>query len=299
MTSGRYSSSGSLGQGVPPSMATAMAEDQPVDAWLEGMRDPAIALARRRRVIVYVGRLVLLAIVIVLWQVVAPHEDHLAFASPSASVSALGHWAGSGTLWSNLWVTVEEVVFGYLIGLGAGVILGLALSLNDTAARIADPFLIALYGVPKIAFAPLLVLWFGIGLEPKLLLTATLVFFVVFFTTYHGVRTIDKDLVQSIRLLGASSGQVRRVVIFPAALRTIVLGMKLGVPEALVGAIIGEFIVSSKGIGYLVDFSASQLDASGVFAGLIVLTVLAIVLNGLVSGADKLGGAFSGSKNQS
>lgn len=269
-------------------MLTSGEQSPPVDDWFANMRDPAIAEARRRRVVVNLGRLLVVAILVLIWQLLVPHLSALAFASLSATFSKVGDWASNGVLWSNLWVTVQEVILGYAIGLGAGVILGLALSVNDTAARIADPFLIALYGIPKIALAPVLVLWFGIGLEPKLFLAAILVFFVVFFTTYHGVRSIDKELIQAIRLLGASPRQVQRIVTFPAALRTIVLGMKLGVPEALIGAIIGEFIVSSKGIGYLINFSSSQLDTAGVFAGLVVLTVVAMAINGIVSSSDKV-----------
>jgi len=114
-----------------------------------------------------------------------------------------------------------------------------------------------------------------------------MVFFLVFFSSYEGIRSVDQAQINSVRLMGASRYQLRRYVIFPGAKSSIFLGLKIGVPEALVGAIVGEFISSSRGVGFFIQFSTAQLDTAGVFAGLIVLTVLSLLLNGAVKAASR------------
>ena len=124
--------------------------------------------------------------------------------------------------------------------------------------------------------------WFGINLTPKVVITALVVFFFVFLSTYEGARSVDRDLLRVVKLMGANGWQERRLVVIPGAMPAIMLGLKLAIPEALVGAIVGELIVSSRGIGYLVQFSASQLDSAGIFAGLFVLMVLTLIANSAV-----------------
>ncbi len=251
------------------------------------MIDPASAEARRRRNTIFVARVLVCTGLIVLWELLSPNLDHLVFSAPSEIAARTWQWAQNGTLYLNLWVTGEEIVLGYVAGAAAAILLGLLMGSYPTVATIFDPLLMAIYGVPKIAFGPLFIVWFGINLAPKVVICGITVFFFVFLATYEGVRNVDRDLLRTVRLMGATPYQERTVVIIPGAMPAILLGLKLAIPEALVGAIVGELIVSNKGIGYLIEYSASQLDSAGVFAGLFILMVIAVGANSAVNYATK------------
>jgi NitT/TauT family transport system permease protein len=136
--------------------------------------------------------------------------------------------------------------------------------------------------LPKVALAPLFVLWFGLGVESKVALAAVLVLFLVFLNTYAGVREVDQDLIDGARLMRASRVQVITKVIIPSALSWVFAGLKISVPYALIGAVLGEMLAANQGLGYLVQYSGSQFDTAGVFAVLFVIALLAVVLNFLV-----------------
>jgi NitT/TauT family transport system permease protein len=254
-------------------------------AAVAGGRTPRLAARRRQRTI-WVGRAVFLLLFVLLWQLASPHLDPTVFASPAAILRSLAGQVAGGTLWPNLLVTLEEIVLGYVLGAAGGVVLGFLLGASPVAAGILEPVVMAVYGIPKIALGPLFVVWFGINLMPKVVMAGVIVFFVVFLATYHGVREVDEDLVRSVRLLGLNDAQVRRWVVMPGSASSIFLGLKMAVPEALVGAIVGEMIVSNSGIGYLIQFAATQLDTPGVYAGLLVLTVMALAANAVVNKAS-------------
>ncbi len=249
--------------------------------------DPAIAEERRRRRIIFAARIIVAAAIIILWELLSPNLDHLVFSSPGEIARRTWEWAQNGTLYLNLFVTAEEIVLGYVAGAVAAVALGLILGSYPTVAAIIDPLLMAIYGVPKIAFGPLFIVWFGINLAPKVIICGVTVFFFIFLATYEGVRNVDRELLRTIRLMGATPHQERALVVIPGAMPAILLGLKLAIPEALVGAIVGELIVSNKGIGYLIEYSASQLDSAGVFAGLFILMVLALIANSAVNYATR------------
>lgn len=248
--------------------------------------DPAIAAARRHRRFVLAGRLAITLGFLGLWQIASPSLDPVIFSSPAEIAARLWQWTTDGTLWLNLATTAEEVVLGYAAGALLGVLVGLVLGSFPILADILDPLLMAIYGVPKIAFGPLFVVWFGINLTPKVVIVGLMVFFFVFLSTYEGARGVDRDLLRAVRLMGASPLKERLLVIIPGAMPSILLGLKMAIPEALVGAIVGELIVSNRGIGYLVEWSASQLDSAGVFAGLFLLMLLTLLANAAVSYAS-------------
>jgi NitT/TauT family transport system permease protein len=257
-----------------------------VDA--EEYLDPGIAIKRRERIVLWSGRILLAVAVIAAWQLIAPHMDQLAVVTPAKVVSKLGNWASDGTLWSNTWATAEETIVGFVVGAVVGVIVGFVLGSMRTVAAILDPFMTALYGIPKIALGPLFVVWFGVNLAPKLILAALLVFFIAFFSTFHGVRAVDPALVNVARLNEASTLQTQLFVVLPASIPEVFLGLRLSVVQAMFGAIVGEFVASNSGLGYLLQFSSSQLDTAGVYAALVALTVFALIFTGVVNGLYQL-----------
>jgi NitT/TauT family transport system permease protein len=171
---------------------------------------------------------------------------------------------------------------GFIIGSVLGAALGVWLGVARSAARLLNPYLNALNALPKVALAPLFVLWFGLGIESKVALAAVLVLFLVFLNTFAGVREVDQDLIDTARLMRATRAQVIAKVIVPSALSWVFAGLKISVPYALIGAVLGEMIAANRGLGYLVQFSGSQFDAAGVFAVLFVIALLAVGLNFLV-----------------
>ena len=233
---------------------------------------------------VWLVRVVLVAVFLTLWEVAADRWIDITFISrPSDIVGRLGDWVGDGTLWTNTWITVQEIVYGFLLGAVAGVLAGFVLASLSFAYRVLDPFMMALYAIPKVALAPLFIVWFGIGMHMKVLLAAATVFFLVFLNTAAGVREVDRGLVDAVRLMGGNRWHVIRKVVLPSSMTGVLTGLKVAVPYALIGAVIGELVASNKGLGYLINDAAAQFDTAGVFATLVVLSVIAGVLNVVVN----------------
>jgi NitT/TauT family transport system permease protein len=249
--------------------------------------DPSLALQRRKRRVIWAGRIGVFVVFLAVWQLASPHLDPTVFSSPLNILNTLVSWIQTGYLWPNAFVTLEEIVLGYVIGAVAGILVGFLLGSSEILAGILDPVLIAVYGLPKIALGPLFVVWFGINLMPKVIMAAVIVFFLVFFATYHGVREVDQEMMRVIQLLGVSKTQMRRWVIMPSALSAVFLGLKMAVPEALIGAVVGEMIVSNQGLGYVVQYAATQLDTAGVYAGLFILMLMALLANAVVNQASQ------------
>jgi NitT/TauT family transport system permease protein len=233
---------------------------------------------------VWLVRVALVAVFLTLWEIAADRWIDITFISrPSDIVSRLGDWVGDGTLWTNTWITVQEIVYGFSLGAAAGVLVGFVLASLNFLYRVLDPFMMALYAIPKVALAPLFIVWFGIGMHMKVLLAAATVFFLVFVNTAAGVREVDRGLVDAVRLMGGNRWHVVRKVVLPSSMTGVLTGLKVAVPYALIGAVIGELVASNRGLGYLINDAASQFDTAGVFATLVVLSVIAGVLNVVVN----------------
>jgi len=177
---------------------------------------------------------------------------------------------------------VVETLAGFVLGATVGIAVGLLLGRNELLAKLLDPILISIYSLPKVALAPLFIMWFGIGIEMKIILTATIVFFLVFLNTYSGVRAVDREQLEILRLMGAREHHLITKVVFPSAIQWVFTGLKLSVPYALIGAIVGEIMASNRGLGYLLQDAAGQLDTAGVFAALVAIIALALLLQAVV-----------------
>lgn len=235
-------------------------------------------------VLVGVGRLVLLGLVLGIWQLISGWLlSPLFISKPTAIAGQLGTWASDGTLAINTAITVQEIVLGFLFGAAVGIAAGFLVASVDFIGRLIDPYVMALYSIPKVALAPLFIVWIGIGTNMKVLLAAATVFFLVFLNTAAGVRQVDRGLVDAGRLMGASRRQLVLKVMLPGAMGGVITGLRLGVPYALIGAVVGELVASNHGLGYLISDSASRFNTAGVFAALFVLGVIALLINVLVN----------------
>jgi NitT/TauT family transport system permease protein len=245
-------------------------------------------LQQRQALMIGAGRVLFFVCLIVTWQIASGKiANPLFISSPLAVVKRLGVWIGDGTLWFHTAITLQETLLGLLYGSVAGILAGLLMGLLPPLAKILDPFVIALYSIPKVALAPLFILWFGIGIEMKVVLAAVTVFFLVFINTLTGVLGVDQNLVNAVILMGGRQHDIVFKVIIPAATGYILTGLRIAIPYALIGAVIAELVASNRGLGYLINTSASEFDTAGVFAALLVLTIIAGILNAIVNLIDR------------
>jgi NitT/TauT family transport system permease protein len=241
----------------------------------------------RYRLRLGLGRLGLLVLLVSVWQAVGGTVvDTFWISRPSEIAAKLAGWIQTGMLWYQLSITLEEMIVGFVLGALAGLAVGFMLGRSEFLASLLDPFILAIYSLPKIALAPLFILWFGIDLKPKIILAAVVVFFLVFYNTYAGVRDVDTDLVNTVRIMGANRLQILRFIVLPGSLTWIFTALKISIPYALIGAVVGEIMASNRGIGYLIVGSAGQFDTAGVFAALLVLMVIATVLNEILNRSE-------------
>ena len=227
-----------------------------------------------------ISRLGLLGALLAIWQFSSGRLlNPLFISSPSQIAIQFWAWVRNGSLFYHASITATEAFVGFLIGAAAGMTLGVLLGRSKNLADLLNPFIVAFYSLPKIALAPLFIIWFGIGMDMKIVLTATVVFFLVFLNTYTGVRGVSPELVAILRLMGANEGHVLRKVVLPSAIVWVFAGLRLSVPYAIIGAIVGEMIASNRGLGYLLTYSSSLFNTAGVFAALVAIVALSALLN--------------------
>lgn len=214
------------------------------------------------------------------------HIEPFWISSPSEIIFRLFELAKSGQLTFHLSITIFEMIVGFIIGAALGILVGFWLGRKTTLAKIVDPYIMAVYSLPKIALAPLFILWFGIGVDMKIAIAAIIVFFLVFYNTFGGVRSVDPELVDVVRVIGANEREILRKVVLPSTYPWIFTGFKLGIPYSLIGAVVGELIATNKGMGYLLMEYSGWFDTGGVFAVLFVLMIVATILNLAVNFAE-------------
>jgi len=238
---------------------------------------------RLRAMGMLLGQIVLGIVLLLFWQGASGRMvDNFFISNPLDVGARLLGWTLDGSIFAHIWATVYATMMGFFIGAIGGAVLGVWLGVSPIASRLLNPYLNALNALPKVALAPLFVLWFGLGIESKIALAAVLVLFLVFLNTFAGVREVDQDLIDGARLMRATRMQVIVKVIIPSAMSWVFAGLRISVPYALIGAVLGEMIAANRGLGYLVQFSGAQFDTAGVFAVLIVIALLAVALNFLV-----------------
>src|SRR5437879_1712759 len=205
------------------------------------------------------------------------------FGEPLKVFARLWQWFVSGEIYGHRWVTLVETLLAFLIGTVSGVVIGLWLALSPTASAVLDPYIKAVNAMPRVILAPIFFVWFGLGIASKVALGVTLVFFIVFFNVYQGVREVSPVVLANARMLGASSRQLLRHVYLPSAMSWVFASLHNSVGLAFVGAVVGEYLGSSEGVGYLILQAEGVFDINTVVAGVAVLTVFALVLDWVVS----------------
>jgi NitT/TauT family transport system permease protein len=248
--------------------------------------------ARKRKVGVGAARVLLLVAVLGLWEWLSRAKviDPFNFSMPSKIWDQIYTWVMHGTalgsLGEQIWFTLQEALLGWVIGVIAGVVFGIALGRITLLADILGPYIKVLNSIPRIVLAPIFVIWFGLGPASKVASAVVLVFFPVFFNAFQGAREVDRNLVANARILGASDRRVTLQVVIPSATSWIFTSLHVSFGFALIGAIVGEYIGATKGIGLLVAQSQGTFNAAGVYAAMVILAVVALVAEGLLTFAE-------------
>jgi NitT/TauT family transport system permease protein len=246
------------------------------------------AAARPRRGLL-VGQLALAAAVLLAWEWAAAASllDPFFFSRPSDVVRRLAHWAATGSLWAHVGTTFTEAILALAIGGLLGVLLGLALGVVPVLSALLDPYVRIANALPRVVLAPIFLLWFGLGIWSKVALGVTVVFFIVFFNTYRGVREVNPAILDNARMLGASRAQLVRHVLVPSALAWIFGSLQISVGMTIVAVVVGEYLGSSRGIGYLIAQAEGVFDTTGVFAGMAVLAAWVLLVGALVGRLER------------
>src|SRR4051812_27971465 len=216
-----------------------------------------------------------------------PNKAAFFFGEPLRVLERIWQWFSSGTIYPHLWVTLVETALAFVIGTLLGLGIGLWLALSPTASILFDPYIKAVNSMPRVILAPIFGVWFGLGMASKVALGVTLVFFIVFFNVYQGVREVSHTVLANARILGASDRDLLRHVYMPSAMSWVFASLHNSVGLAFVGAVVGEYLGSSRGVGYLILQAEGTFDINSVFAGILVLTAFALLLDWAVTIAER------------
>ena len=216
-----------------------------------------------------------------------PDRAAFFFGEPVKIFRVIWGWFTDGTIYPHLWVTLQETALAFAIGSVLGLAVGLWLGLSPTASALFDPYITAMNAMPRVVLAPIFMVWFGLGIWSKVALGVTLVFFIVFFNVYQGVKEVSPVVLNNTIMLGARRHQLLRHVYLPSATSWVFSSLHTAVGMAFVGAVVGEYLGSAKGVGYLIQQAEGAFDINTVFAGILVLTAFALVLDYAVGLAEK------------
>jgi sulfonate transport system permease protein len=247
----------------------------------------------RRRYLVWGARVVALVAIVGGWQLLtnAKIVDPFFWGQPSGIVKQLNDWFQHGTsygsIWLQIWTTMKEAVLGFLYGVVAGVIAGVALGQIRFLADVLGPYIKVMNAIPRIVLGSLFTVALGLGTGSKVALAAVLVFFVVFFNAFQGVREVDRNLLANARILGASRLQSTRHVVLPSAMTWIIASLHVAFGLSIIGAIVGEFLGAQKGLGLVIATSQNNFNPNGVFAAMLIIAVIALTAEALIGALER------------
>ena len=215
-----------------------------------------------------------------------PDKAAFFFGEPLKVFERLWRWFMSGEIYEHLWITLVETALAFVIGTVLGIVIGLWLALSPTSSAIFDPYIKAANAMPRVILAPIFFIWFGLGIASKVALGVTLVFFIVFFNVFQGIREVSPPVLANARMLGATPRQLLRYVYLPSAMSWVFASLHNSIGLAFVGAVVGEYLGSAKGVGYLIHQAEGVFDVNTVFAGIVLLTAFALILDWAVGAIE-------------
>jgi ABC-type nitrate/sulfonate/bicarbonate transport system permease component len=247
----------------------------------------ADAPAISRKTIIVGGRIILAVALLLAWEWGARAFGSVFFAHPADVVRRIVEIARSGELATDVFSTLRISAIGFVLGTVAGVGLPFLLRRSQRWTDAIEPYVLASQGVPKYALAPWLILWFGIGDAPKLVIVTLMVFYIPFVNVFAGIRGVDRRLVDMARIVGASEAKISREVVWNSLLPFFFTALKVSLPRAVSACIVGEFLVSTEGVGHYIEHARELSDTVGVFAGIVVATTLVLTVNAIVEHLER------------
>jgi len=245
-----------------------------------------LVVARRRMVLqIWLIRIVVLAVILTLWQVASNREwvPSQLVSRPSEIFASFGDYFSTADIWTDVWATFEASLLGLVIGGLLGLLSGVLLAKNETLRRAFKPLITMLNALPRVALAPIFLVWFGLGVTPKVLVAASLVYFVLLLNTVAGLSNVDADISFLSRALAMTRWQRFKSVEFPSALPSIVAGLRLGAVYSVLGVIVSEMVASMAGLGQVLVTATTNLQMGRAFAVIVLITAIATALDVLVS----------------
>lgn len=223
----------------------------------------------------------IVSVLLIIWEAAARAKfvDTFYASQPTVIASDFFRFVTTGEILPHLLTTLQEAVFGLFFGTIAGIICGVALGRTKRLADLFEPIITALYGIPKLALAPIFILWFGLGMESKIFLSALLVFYLVFFSTYSGIRNINPDIIATVKLMGANQRQIFFKVTLPSCTPWVLTGIRGGIGASLIGAIVGEYMGASAGLGWMIQYATTTYQIERVMSCILALLLIGLVLN--------------------
>jgi ABC-type nitrate/sulfonate/bicarbonate transport system permease component len=243
--------------------------------------------AARRKWTILAGRIALALLLLLGWELGARRLGSLFFAPPLDVLDRIAELARSGQLFADIMATLRVSALGFVIACFFGVLLPFLLRRSERLTAAVEPYILASMGIPKYALAPWLILWFGIGDLPKLVIVILTVFYIVFITTFAGMRSVDQRLISMARIVGASERAIAREIVWISLLPYFFTGLKISLPRAVSATIVGEFLVATEGIGHYIEHARQISDTTGVFAGIVVATALVLAINAALNAIER------------
>ena len=243
---------------------------------------------RKWRIKVTIGQVTAIVLILAIWQLVSGRLiATFLISSPTGVAKDFVDLIQTKTMWQDILTTSQELVLGYGIGVIFGIAVGVLMGSVKFLSDVFEPIIAGINGIPKIALAPLFLLWFGLGIWSKVAQASMIVFFVMYYNVYLGMLSISPMLVKLFQVMGAKRGYVARKVVLPSLSVPIFAGLKASVPFAMIGVIVGEFIAADRGVGYFVLQATQQFDSAGLFSGILVMVAMVLIGMGIVGFAQK------------
>ena len=248
-------------------------------------------MSRRKLVLL---QILIAVVVVMLWHVLST-ENYFGvavlppffFSTPGDVAERVVRLFAGGTIWRHLWVTLSESMLAFTIGSAGGVLVGFWFARKPIVAAVFDPYVKMVNALPRVVLAPIFTLWFGLGIWSKVALGVTLVFFIVFFNVYQGVKETSPAVLANARMLGMNDRALMRHVYWPSALSWMFSSLHTAVGFAVVGAVVGEYLGSAAGLGYLIQQAEGIFDVAGVFAGMFILAAFVLAIDAAVTTVER------------
>ena len=241
-------------------------------------------LKKNKRIIIF-SQITIFIIFILIWQILANKEiiNTFIFSSPKKVINTIINLYNKQHLLSHIWVTIYEVIISFTIATIIGIIIATILWFNKTIYKIVEPYLTILNSLPKVALGPIIIIWFGAGIKSIIVMSLLISLILTIINVYEGFNSIDKNKINLMKSLGSSKIQLYTKLIFPGSMSTIINTLKINISMSLIGVIMGEFLVSKKGIGYLILYGSQVFNLSLVISGIFILMIVAFIMYYLVS----------------